>query len=521
MNRFLLLLLLACASVHAYGAKLNVSRPQGISLEISTSPDYVRVQVPTELLERRAYAEVSKAVRQFKHPVVRSMLLQGFSFGRGDTTHEIAIQIAVHVQHILGKSDCTVRIRMLLPLMSLANPRAVIAGSKANCDVGGDIAMLTDLSAKLSQSISDGIRNTNTSLPAVEMFKEPALAPLGSMVLANGDICLDSAGRDNLCLRLVWPTGVLDSALNAIASLAPAGHQPVDAAALAPLLTKLEEIAPYKDSVRYPGFRYPAKRSGHDYDDGDMSIFGGLLCSVGVEVACELVRRAQRESTGQFWRSPDNIGNWSYENQFSGDQFTGVINYLLRKGDTAALSRYLEFLSLQRHYLPDPVLRFGIASKSCLQDREFTCVLQGEEWFWLNFLANRHGLTQLVPADERDPAKKYGHSWDLLPYRAAFAEANYELHLVGVQIWTLQKAGITSPAIRQAAAIMASRQPLNPFYLLLHLGKDQRVANVVSQKCTTNLSNNEDEWAWERNESKQAWKNSMRWDCIFVIRALQ
>jgi hypothetical protein len=114
------------------------------------------------------------------------------------------------------------------------------------------------------------------------------------------------------------------------------------------------------------GFAFPSKPqtdSGSPTlcDDGDMTLFNGLLCYSGNQLACEAVRRSQTPD-GRFWRSPlrAQTGNLHYEGgtaylddtgndkSFSPDMELGVLLYAIRTRDTSALSRWYNWISASR-----------------------------------------------------------------------------------------------------------------------------------------------------------------------------
>jgi hypothetical protein len=205
--------------------------------------------------------------------------------------------------------------------------------------------------------------------------------------------------------------------------------------------------------------------------------------------------------------------------------FLGVLAYLLKQPpeNHATLSRYLSFIAKNQVHLPFPDNRLETGYKSCIEvEPNQTCLLQGAEWYWLNLLSKRAGLE--LP-NLPDATSAYGYDLRLIEWSAAFAPLlgdAYELHLVATQIYLAQKAGLNDPVLKRAAAILAARQPNNPFYLYLHLNKDKRVSDAISQKCSADLPRDfRRDWAWRRDENyESAWKVSMGWDCIFAINLL-
>jgi hypothetical protein len=96
-------------------------------------------------------------------------------------------------------------------------------------------------------------------------------------------------------------------------------------------------------SVNVPSF--PSKEIlGHpqDCDDGDMTLFNGLLCAAGESGGCDAVAHSQG-TDGRWWRSPRRIGWGSpdHDVSFSPDQSVGVLLYALHTGDRGRFSKWL------------------------------------------------------------------------------------------------------------------------------------------------------------------------------------
>jgi hypothetical protein len=80
-----------------------------------------------------------------------------------------------------------------------------------------------------------------------------------------------------------------------------------------------------------------------------------------------------------------------------------------------------------------------------------------------------------------------------------------------------------TPGLRTAAAVLAGRQPQNPFLLYLHLGTDKRVQELLVQQCDPTRPQTEySDWTWQRavSDTEKAWERSMRWDCQFMHNLL-
>lgn len=92
---------------------------------------------------------------------------------------------------------------------------------------------------------------------------------------------------------------------------------------------------------------FPSKEDGDDRcDDGDMTLFNGLLCAAGDARGCDAVKALQGPN-GRWWRSPKRINTKEAQNDdeqasFSTDQALGVWAYLAERKDDGDAKRAFE-----------------------------------------------------------------------------------------------------------------------------------------------------------------------------------
>lgn len=271
---------------------------------------------------------------------------------------------------------------------------------------------------------------------------------------------------------------------------------------------------------------FPSKEASDDAqkcDDGDMTFFNGLLCASGDQRGCEGVRLAQ-DPDGRWWRSPRRIG-WeapAHDVSFSPDQALGVMLYLVTSHDAASAKKWIKWLNDNR-----PVLSnlFGVEVKGwpryCRDDsKDKRCTFRPNDCVMLQKVMEAVGTDgALCPQIVGDvfPAVELS-----VLGSATINSLGYPLHLAAVQILLLQKLGIKSDAATAAARMVASRQPNNPFFRYLADGPTSAVVELVLSQCPNRNapSGIRLQWSWEREESEQAWLNSMYWDCLFMANLL-
>ncbi len=98
------------------------------------------------------------------------------------------------------------------------------------------------------------------------------------------------------------------------------------------------------DSVKFPS--KPTEDIAQPCEDGDMTLFNGLLCAAGNELGCIGVAESQDPATGQWFRSPRIRinGNDRGGSSFSPDMALGVEFYLIKKKDVVRAVKWLQWL---------------------------------------------------------------------------------------------------------------------------------------------------------------------------------
>jgi hypothetical protein len=275
------------------------------------------------------------------------------------------------------------------------------------------------------------------------------------------------------------------------------------------------------------GLRFPSKesRSSDPCDDGDMTLFNGLLCASGDARGCDAVQRAQG-ADGRWWRSPRRIG-WEapdHDVSFSPDQALGVLLYVVSTGDAASFSKWLSWIENNRACLiavggrcvQNGWLRF------CRDDRDKRCALRPADCVRIEALAGRlgvdGGLCRRVMKELGLPEEVLLPVEDFLLGAAAANERGYPLHLAAVGVFLAQRAGLDTPKLRHAAATIATREPENPFFQFLSEGKTDAVRSKLLATCPApeRPSGFRFQWTWEREPNIESWKESMYWECIFL-----
>jgi hypothetical protein len=260
--------------------------------------------------------------------------------------------------------------------------------------------------------------------------------------------------------------------------------------------------------------------SKDDCDDGDTTLFNGLLCGSGEMIGCQAVAAAQG-ADGRFWRSPRRKdGNLGQPNSFSRDMTLGVLVYLATTHDTDSAKRWLSWIvandqcTLKNPFTGGCTIRAPY--RVCTDDTDGRCTLMPAEWALMGRVWSGLGLPL-----HSEMTRWAGWDNDLETLFTDFTDPGYALHLKAVAIFVRQKLAISAGWRQTNASTLVSKQPLNPFFLYLRDGATDDVANLVLTECPQPGSTApRTQWAWERSDDGQAWLQSMDWDCIFMANLL-
>ncbi|SDO99001.1 hypothetical protein SAMN04489798_4390 [Pseudomonas arsenicoxydans] len=266
-------------------------------------------------------------------------------------------------------------------------------------------------------------------------------------------------------------------------------------------------------------------------DDGDMTLFNGLLCAAGDVRGCEGVRQAQ-DTSGRWWRSPRRIGMQApkYDVSFSPDMALGVLLYLAQTSDNAAFKSWVRWVDDSRPCIAELAGQCVVKGwpRICTDDsQDKRCTFRPSTCNYFELMGIKLG----VPEGNlcRRVLQSFGIRADyILPTtemamsNAVFNEPGYPMHLSAAEIFLIDKLQMTSVASRAGAVALALRDSKNPFFLFLAEGASQKVRDLVLEQCPSpqHPSRSRTQWAWERTSSDKAYLDSMYWDCIFMGRLL-
>lgn len=250
-------------------------------------------------------------------------------------------------------------------------------------------------------------------------------------------------------------------------------------------------------------------------DDGDMTLFNGLLCLAGQEVGCEAVRRSQAKD-GRWWRSPRRI-NWEapkHDVSFSADQALGVFSYLVATRDVRSFEAWVRWIDQNRPCITsigDTCIKGW--PRYCRDDHEDKrCTLRPADCAWFSAIGDYLSRPVHVCPSVLDVSTFVAGSTTL-------NTSGFPLHLAAVQLLLLRRLGILNENAKIASETFKIRgDENNAFFQYLRFGNTDKVAELTLRLCPSpeRPSRRRFQWSWERADGEQAWLDSMYWDCIFL-----
>uniref|UniRef100_A0A0G4FS43 Uncharacterized protein n=1 Tax=Chromera velia CCMP2878 TaxID=1169474 RepID=A0A0G4FS43_9ALVE len=258
-----------------------------------------------------------------------------------------------------------------------------------------------------------------------------------------------------------------------------------------------------------PGFGHLTKEAcspSNPCDDGNVMVFGGLLCASGDERGCETVRNAQDEQ-GRWFRSPRQLNNG---NTFSGSSAEGVLLYLSVSRDREAAQRWWSWIDANK--IQGPGGPEDVTYRVCLEASS-RCPLSDDLLSFFEF------VWQVALGLEPPLGMRGKTATSLDPDVVRATRPGFRLNLIGMRALAYQLLGDSRPEVADA---LVSLESANPFFDFLKRGVTDTIGERVLDLCPQpdKPIGCRFQWAWERELEEAAWRESMGWDCIFMANIL-
>ena len=198
-------------------------------------------------------------------------------------------------------------------------------------------------------------------------------------------------------------------------------------------------------------------------DDGDSTLFNGLLCASGEMLACKAVKDSQ-DSDGRWWRSPRYARREaSYaKNSFSRDMSMGVLLYLVTTRDKEAAKKWIRWIENERPCVIEQNFDSNCTIKGlerfCRDEVNQVCTLTPGSW------AIMKEVWQYLGIDLHPKMKGILSDWadKLLATEVKLTDPGYELHLKGVTVFLKEKMNVRKTQRTELINIILENSP-KPF----------------------------------------------------------
>lgn len=226
--------------------------------------------------------------------------------------------------------------------------------------------------------------------------------------------------------------------------------------------------------------------------DGDSMLWAGLMQAVGDKRSTLGIQMCQTPD-GRLWRAPQRVNNQP-QNSFSRDMALGFILYVQASGDYAAADRWVRYIKSTGGLFP--------ARESTDTRHIATPAL----WWTMSYVGIKVPLMYRLT---RFLLKPYNQ------LELIFTPKGYQTHLKAVQTLVMAiRSGKRDTKFGQA---LLDREPNNPFFMWL-AGKTEEAVETNLYLKTIHDANpgKGTQWAWQRTDSEEAWRDSMGWDFLFI-----
>ena len=268
-----------------------------------------------------------------------------------------------------------------------------------------------------------------------------------------------------------------------------------------------EQIRPWAVSCEFEGLVYPCEdrpQGKEDQKDDHVVIFAGLLCASGEPGMHEVVRASVGDD-GSFWRSPRQLGEGrppGRQDRYSRDNLVSLLLCAAYEKDQDLLWRTYRYLRENNN-------------KLCPDDSDGRCRMTPVTWRGYE-IAFKHAGMKVPPT-----LKKLAGGSDLLAAQTRVTRKGYQTHLNSIQIHLHNLVGKDTSALRDAKRFLVKRENLNPYFEWLLNGPTEKVYRLLREQCPTERPPYADEWTWGQDQDKQKWKESIGWDCLFLINLIK
>ena len=268
-----------------------------------------------------------------------------------------------------------------------------------------------------------------------------------------------------------------------------------------------EQILEWAVTCHYGDYSYPCEdRPAHKQDEKDdhSMMMAGYVCASG-QPGMHEATRAMIAEDGQMFRSVRQRyeGRGDRADNLSRDMAVGALLCWAVTKDQDSLWRTYRYI--REH-----------GNKLCDDDSDGRCLMTPVLWRSYE-IAFKHAGLSVPPTMKRNA----GGSDALYAQVVLFnTPKGYRTLLNATQLHLHDYVGRGTKNLDRAKEFIRKRERLNPYFEYLARGKTDKAKRLVLEQCPTERPEYADEWTWGQDQDKQKWKESIGWDCVFMINLL-
>lgn len=226
--------------------------------------------------------------------------------------------------------------------------------------------------------------------------------------------------------------------------------------------------------------------------DGDSMLWAGLMMAVGATKPAQGIQMCQTPD-GRLWRAPSRVNN-DPKNSFSRDMALGFILYVQATGDYKMADKWTAYIKKTRGLFP--------ANESTDTRHIATPTL----WWAMSYAGIKVPWYYRLTRSLLRPYNKF---------ELKFTPRGYQTHLKAITALIL--AIHDGKRDREFGEVLSKLEPENPFFMWL---AGNTTLALIQSDCLEYMHNQNPgagtQWAWQRTDSEEAWKDSCGWDFLFI-----
>jgi len=250
-------------------------------------------------------------------------------------------------------------------------------------------------------------------------------------------------------------------------------------------------------TCHYPDFIGPSKdtcKTGPNKGtgDGDMMLYGGLLCLSGYDPGCELVKRSCDSES--CFRSPARVNN-DEPPTFSRDMLVGVFAYTVKTGDVSLAKLLMN--------------KVKITGKLC--ESAFYCDLRPSVAGLFYDVMSRFGEKTHILFKMASLIDD-----EILYFSSKINPVGYTMELIATQVLLSQRLQTYSSTHSDALEVLIERWPSNPYFHFVKHRADDTFTEDILMRIPVDRPKHADSWSFQTGNEER----SMLWEWVYLTNLM-